>query len=277
MAKTVGAAAEYVSNEAARYTRRMWRISLCFMAFLGVVEGFSLSRLVARFTLPLWLSASTFALAFLASILLWKWVDRKLITLDKDRAAYRSGALGENAVASALRDLPANFWVIHDVPAPFGNLDHVVIGPTGIFVIETKNWRGVVSADGTGELLLNTLPLDKPYIRQFVSRMLDVRDKIRRLANNLDPFYQAVFVFTSARVEAKWGKTRNVHCLHDNQLFDYIVKRKCDTKLSVPDAERIAQAFASLRCADTEFVRVRQAPSRPATHPLIKPAVSSCP
>jgi hypothetical protein len=221
-------------------------------------------------------SIAILPLAFLASMLLWKWVDGKLQTLDRDRTAYHRGALGENAIASVLNALPDDFWVIHDVPAPFGNLDHVVLGPTGIFSIETKNWRGLVSADGKGELLLNNRRLDKPYIRQFVSRVLHVRDNIRRLANDPDPFYQAVFVFTSAHVDARWGTTGKVLCLRDDQLFDYIVKRKCDTKLSAADAERIAQAFASLRCADTEFVRVRHAPSRPTTHALSKHAVSNC-
>ena len=44
----------------------------------------------------------------------------------------------------------------------------LVVGPTGVFVLDTKAWRGVVTSDGKGELLLNGQPTDKPYIRQFV-------------------------------------------------------------------------------------------------------------
>lgn len=57
----------------------------------------------------------------------------------------------------------------------FGDLDHVVVGPTCVFVLDSKNWRGVVSSDGNGELFFNDEPTDKQYIRQFVGRMLGNR------------------------------------------------------------------------------------------------------
>lgn len=56
------------------------------------------------------------------------------------------GQFGERIVAEALEPLKADsFRVFHDVPAgdasaPF-NIDHVVVGPTGIFSIETKTRR----------------------------------------------------------------------------------------------------------------------------------------
>jgi hypothetical protein len=56
------------------------------------------------------------------------------------------GYFGERIVGEALDPLKAQgFRVFHDVPAgddshPF-NLDHVVVGPTGVFAIETKTRR----------------------------------------------------------------------------------------------------------------------------------------
>jgi hypothetical protein len=82
----------------------------------------------------------------------------------------RRGAAGEIHVGNILTDFPDDFCVINDLTTPFGNLDHVVVGPTGVFVLDSKNWRGVVSADGKGELLLNGQPTDKPHVRQFVGR-----------------------------------------------------------------------------------------------------------
>lgn len=58
----------------------------------------------------------------------------------------RLGYLGELAVAEALSKLPHTEWrVFHDVPMTGENgqdfnLDHVVLGPPGVFVIETKTW-----------------------------------------------------------------------------------------------------------------------------------------
>lgn len=52
---------------------------------------------------------------------------------------YRLGWEGELAVAEALRPLHAKgFHIFHDVPATDFNIDHVVVGPSGVFAIETK-------------------------------------------------------------------------------------------------------------------------------------------
>jgi len=51
------------------------------------------------------------------------------------------GYLGERAVGEELEPLRAEgYRVFHDVPGDGGdfNLDHVVVGPTGLFVVETK-------------------------------------------------------------------------------------------------------------------------------------------
>jgi hypothetical protein len=130
--------------------------------------------------------------------------------------------------------------------------DHLA-GSTGVFVLDTKNWRGVVSADGKGELLLNGKPTDKPQIRQFVGRVMGMKDKIHVLVPELDPYFQAVFVFTAARVDANWGLTGNVHCVRDDQLFDYIVEKDFGRGLKHNEAERIAQAFLGLAHMDRDF------------------------
>jgi hypothetical protein len=62
--------------------------------------------------------------------------------------AYERGAAGEERTAQALAMLPAAGWfVLHDVRWPgkrFANIDHVVIGPGGVFVIDSKAWSGRV-------------------------------------------------------------------------------------------------------------------------------------
>lgn len=67
------------------------------------------------------------------------------------RAAERHerGADGEAATALALSALPVDRWtVLHDVRWPgrrFANVDHIVIGPPGVFVIDSKNWSGRIT------------------------------------------------------------------------------------------------------------------------------------
>ena len=61
---------------------------------------------------------------------------------------YERGADGEEATARALAALPQEQWDrFHDVRWPgrkFANVDHVAVGPGGIFVIDSKNWSGRV-------------------------------------------------------------------------------------------------------------------------------------
>jgi len=64
-------------------------------------------------------------------------------------AAYERGALGEENTARALAALPGLDWrVFHDVHWPgrrYANIDHVVVGPGGVFVIDSKAWSGDVA------------------------------------------------------------------------------------------------------------------------------------
>lgn len=64
-------------------------------------------------------------------------------------ASWIKGAAGEEKVAQALAFLPAGWEVFHGVPPASrslwparADLDHVVLGPAGLFVVETKNWTG---------------------------------------------------------------------------------------------------------------------------------------
>lgn len=77
---------------------------------------------------------------------------------------YERGAAGELATAEALDPLRAQGWVVrHDVawPArPRANIDHIAIGPGGVFVIDSKNWSGEVAVR-EGALLQNGRSRDR--------------------------------------------------------------------------------------------------------------------
>ena len=59
---------------------------------------------------------------------------------------WRTGADGERRTARAVRPLVRSGWVLlNDLPARFGNVDHVLIGPPGVFLLESKQLGGRVS------------------------------------------------------------------------------------------------------------------------------------
>lgn len=67
---------------------------------------------------------------------------RRMMVIVRERSAWRLGYAGERYVADKMASLSLKGWVIfHDVPCPMGNIDHVAIGPGGVFAIETKTRR----------------------------------------------------------------------------------------------------------------------------------------
>ena len=56
----------------------------------------------------------------------------------------RKGWEGETRVSSELSYLSNDFLLLNDVmlSGSHGNIDHVLVGPTGVFVFETKNYSG---------------------------------------------------------------------------------------------------------------------------------------
>lgn len=117
-------------------------IMLALVIPLGVGCGFSwIATHVTGTAQILWLAIA--ALGLLASLVL---VIRRLIQgIERWRNTWL-GYFGERVVAESLDELRAHgFRVFHDVPAgdakhPF-NIDHVAIGPSGVFAIETKTRR----------------------------------------------------------------------------------------------------------------------------------------
>jgi Nuclease-related domain len=72
-----------------------------------------------------------------------------------DAVAWQRGAAGERRTARLLDPLARQGWaVLHDlaIPGSQANLDHLVIGPGGVFVIDSKQYRGRLQLDPSGRL-----------------------------------------------------------------------------------------------------------------------------
>jgi hypothetical protein len=133
----------------AAWTRTLpWRVA----ATLGIgISGTVLGRLVVpRFGLVVG------ALTAIAA----GWGLR--FRLSPEARAWRRGAVGERHTARLLAGLERQGWaVLHDlaVPGSRANLDHLVIGPGGMFVVDSKQYRGRLQVDPTGRLWHGHYPL----------------------------------------------------------------------------------------------------------------------
>jgi hypothetical protein len=79
-----------------------------------------------------------------------------------DAVAWRRGAAGERRTARLLGPLERHGWaILHDlaIPGSRANIDHLVIGPGGVFVIDSKQYRGRLQFDQSGRLWHGRYPL----------------------------------------------------------------------------------------------------------------------
>jgi hypothetical protein len=84
-----------------------------------------------------------------------------------DAVAWRRGVAGERHTARLLGPLERHGWaVLHDlaVPGSRANIDHLAIGPGGVFVIDSKQYRGRLLLDSSGRLWHGRYPL-APAVR----------------------------------------------------------------------------------------------------------------
>jgi hypothetical protein len=70
----------------------------------------------------------------------------RLLGVRVDERASRKGTIGERGVGWWLGRLPEGWFVFHDVPVGHrgANIDHVVIGPGGVFTVNTRYLFGEI-------------------------------------------------------------------------------------------------------------------------------------
>ena len=119
-----------------------------------------------------------------------------------DAVAWRRGAAGERRTARRMARLERHGWVVlHDlaVPGSPANIDHLVIGPGGVFVIDSKLYRGRLHLDPSGRLWHGRHPL-APTLRA-------VSFEADRAARVLpDPGVVVVPIVAVHGARVPWGK-----------------------------------------------------------------------
>jgi hypothetical protein len=102
-------------------------------------------------------------LAGLAAGVVVGW--RLRFRVSRDAHAWRDGAMGERATARLLRRLARHgYAVFHDVAIPGtpANADHVVFGPGGVVLVDSKRYAGRVWQGPDGRVWHNQYPMDRP-------------------------------------------------------------------------------------------------------------------
>jgi hypothetical protein len=152
-----------------------WTRSLAWRMPLIVAAGVAGQGLASRAGLP-WAGLVGLTVAALVG---WRLRFRP----SEEARTWQRGAQGERHTARLLRRLPRHgFVVFHDlvVPGSQANVDHLVIGPTGVFVIDSKQWTGSVHQSADGLVWHNHYRLDRTletvrWEAEMIGRMLGTR------------------------------------------------------------------------------------------------------
>jgi len=178
------------------------------------------------------------------SFLIWR-ILRTLYCLQN----CRRGLLGEQAVGQQLNQLMhEGYHVFHDFSFGTENVDHVLVGPGGIFSIETKYKRKDRRADDGQKVFFNgkrlrfgayetSAPLDQA--RHQSKRLLKI---VKHVANGRT--VQPVVVYPGWFVEQEKGEV-DVIVLNDQRLITWLAKQR--TVLDDKTIYRVADLLAE-RC-----------------------------
>jgi hypothetical protein len=152
------------------------------------------------------------------------------------------GKQGELAVSEALKDLPNDYVLLNDLMLPDGrgNVDHLVMGPNGLFVIETKNYSSFVKCVGDDWFVngRKTRSLSKQAKRNAIAVRENLAAVFKGQGNRL-PFVTAVLVF--AREDSRLTiKDPTVPVLRSSELAEFIAQynRVRAPSITSPDLKR---------------------------------------
>jgi hypothetical protein len=150
------------------------------------------------------------------------------------------GKKGESAVTETLKSLSDDYVVLNDivVPESKGNVDHVLIGPNGVFVIETKNYSGFVKCE-EDEWFVNGQRI-RSLSKQAKRNSMAVRGCIASVFSGPQskvPYIVPLLVFVSSRTRLKLFKP-TVRVLKLNELVEFIRDR--ETQRVITDDEKRA-------------------------------------
>lgn len=124
-------------------------------------------------------------------------------------ATFKAGFKGEIALKNALRMALSNeYTVFYNISTPYGDIDALVIGPTGVFAIEAKNHNGYITIDGDNWSRVKVGRGGTVYGADIGSPSLQAKrnaNYVRNLLKNegLDVWVQAVVVLTNPEVKVR--------------------------------------------------------------------------
>jgi hypothetical protein len=254
---------DYVARELVRASfrpqRRGWRSALLILGLLTVVVAAS-ALFVGQLIWPAWI----FGLLTLAAGLILLSYERRFKSAEVLRDQLRAGLRGQRRLANLLLSLDDSYYLINNLQLPgrADDIDHLVVGPTGIFALETKNHRGRIFWRDEqwyqAKISRGGRPQPEEPIRDPARQLKRNVDYLRGCINNTDPelsrrtrlWIEGAVVFTHPAVAIdlppRAKKKLPFPVLRARDLPAYIRGNKPRQSLSKADIREIVSMFSHL-------------------------------
>jgi len=122
---------------------------------------------------------------------------------------YDRGAAGEELVGSILEELRPEGWdIIHDAELEHSNVDHIVLGPGGLFTVETKSNPGPIRVQRLHGRLIRQVQLQ--------------RERVEAIAGTTA---EPLLVYSRARVDRPGRRRKGIRVLEAHMLPAYLEER----------------------------------------------------
>jgi hypothetical protein len=136
-----------------------------------------------------------------------------LLAIDRFRVPvverWARGARGEEEIGRVLEGLGDGWFSLHDISTGRGNIDHVVIGPAGLFTIETKSHRGRISVDRIEPGMLKQAYAQRKWLERVSGHEVE-----------------ACLVFSAAYLDPAVSRRRGVLVLPGRLLAGHLTRRE---------------------------------------------------
>jgi nuclease-like protein len=169
---------------------------------------------------------------------------------------WHDGAEGERKTEKALRPLEKAGWtIVHDIQeVRFGNHDHVAVGPSGVYLLESKNQQGIVDIRGGSPHLSRRHDPDASTVfRQYRPRALSaaahIKEQIQEHCGR-STWVQAVVVFWSEFPEELVEDDRCIY-IHGSGLKAWLGERpELLNEEQVEDIATVVEGLGEERVAE---------------------------
>jgi hypothetical protein len=159
----------------------------------------------------------------------------------------RKGRLGERLVGELLGRLPDDYWLVNDIMLGRnrGNIDHVLLGPCGVVVIETKRRRGDIRCHGD-DWYVNGFRR-KSISKQVNSGAVALRGFLRDRHPDLAvPWVESLVVFTHPLCRLEINRPRTIVARY-SEVLPIVRELAKKHRMAALLAGRLAQNFIASR------------------------------